>query len=1195
MQTDMQIEQIFDRPIKRNINGVIKVGQLDTESVYQELHEYVVTKELDKHFRTFFERYTDSLSQPTDKMGVWISGFFGSGKSHFLKILSYLLANKEAQNPEQVGEHKAALDFFDERKIADEMLRAPIRQAAQTSTDVILFNIDSKADSNSKRQKDSIVKVFQKVFDEYRGYFGSVPETAEFERRLDEKGQFEDFQQAFEAASGDRWKDSQDGWAFNQDAIISALQTSTGMSVESATRLVDDHGRTYSLSTEKFACSVRDYLESKGRGHQLVFMVDEVGQYIGENPELMLNLQTVVEDLGVHCHGRAWVVVTSQEAMDEITKNKIKGNDFSKIVGRFGRPLSLSSSNTDEVIKLRLLDKEKQVAEPALEQLFEQKQAILKNQIDFTADSADLPGYRDAADFVSAYPFVPYQFGLLQKVFTQVRVMGSAGKHLASGERSLLDAFQISAKSVASQPVGALVPFHTFYLAIEGFLDSVISQVVTQAAENPQLQPFDVDLLKTLFMVKYVKEVSANLDNLTTLSLNHIDQDKLKLREQVEKALSRLEKQTLIQRSGDTYSFLTHEEQDIGREIKLTVADPSEVTEELQKMVWNVIFTDKKLKYDSQHQYGFNRKLDDQAYGQQVNDFALHVMTPYADRYRDLQEDAACLLSTSDNQEVLVRLPDDLRLQDEMNEWVQTYKYIRTKNSGSLSTSIQTILNNRSQENSNRKTRIEETLRSLITQADVFAAASKVPVSNRDTKTVLTEGLVYLVENVYTKLGYVASGFNTDDEVTNAFTRDSAVILTDGRMPNEAAQKEMQAWLGSERRSHRRVTIRNLTGRFTTRPYGWSELDTLGVLAELVNLGKAELRRSQSPVSPQERGLVNSLKSRQGMDSYLVQLCDEVDPVDLRVAGELANELLEVAPPADAVKLMEAYQAKFQQDCESLQQWKRKAESDGLPFVSLLGQCRELIQNLLALDGTAAFCRTVREQREALEDYVDDFSKLKSFFNGQLQLFNLAKRDLALLAPELRHLSDGALLNQVAEVKRILAMPDPTSQIPRLKTLLQPVQVATNTVRKGYVAEVRTAGQVLKEKLETYGRDNHAAVVDDLNLTGVLQQIEARTAGLESGTLTIDSAIARKSELVGLEAALYQQIDREAAQILAARHSDESDEVPVMVQKPIVAVKVARVAGQKVLETERDVEAYLTALRGELMREINQDKRVRLE
>lgn len=528
----MNIAELFQKDIHRNINGVIKVGQKDDENIRQELEEYVVTNELDRHFRTFFERYTNALSNPTDKIGVWISGFFGSGKSHFLKILSYLLANHQLET-------SRALDYFDEKRIPDPMLQALIAQAAHSSCDVILFNIDSKADANNKNHKESITKVFQKVFDEHLGYFGTVLPIAEFERQLDRQGKYAAFQQAFLAESGLEWKENRDAWGFHQDAIANALQTSTGMSAEAANRLLDFSEQNYTLSPEKFAGMVKQYLDSKGPQHRLIFMVDEVGQYIGEDSKLMLNLQTVVEDLGTYCLGKAWVVVTSQEAMDEITKNKIKGEDFSKIIGRFYRPLNLSSANTDEVIKLRLLGKT-DAAQAGLEALYSQKIAILRNQIAFTQDSADMPGYGNPQDFFTAYPFIPYQFNLLQKVFTQIRLMGSAGKHLASGERSLLDAFQVASQAVAGEPLGVLVPFHTFYMAVEGFLDSSINQVIIQAGRNPQLHSFDIDLLKTLFMVKYLKEIRANLDNLTTLSLSNIDQDKLALRQQVEAALGRL-------------------------------------------------------------------------------------------------------------------------------------------------------------------------------------------------------------------------------------------------------------------------------------------------------------------------------------------------------------------------------------------------------------------------------------------------------------------------------------------------------------------------------------------------------------------------------------------------------------------------------------------------------------------------------
>ena len=107
----MIIKQMFAKPIDRDIKGVIKVGQDDDSNIKQELEEYVVTRELLKHFSDFFASYKKGIVGNTDKMGVWISGFFGSGKSHFLKILSYLLANKEVDG-------KTAIRYFsDDGKI----------------------------------------------------------------------------------------------------------------------------------------------------------------------------------------------------------------------------------------------------------------------------------------------------------------------------------------------------------------------------------------------------------------------------------------------------------------------------------------------------------------------------------------------------------------------------------------------------------------------------------------------------------------------------------------------------------------------------------------------------------------------------------------------------------------------------------------------------------------------------------------------------------------------------------------------------------------------------------------------------------------------------------------------------------------------------------------------------------------------
>ena len=155
----MELKNLYLKNIEREIQGVIKVD--DDNYVSQELDEYVVTSELLKYFGTFFDAYKKGIDGTTDKMGVWISGFFGSGKSHFLKILSYLLENK-------IVNGKKAVDYFDD-KIKDQMLLADIKRAGNVSSDVILFNIDSKASLDNNDSKDKILAVFEKVFNERLG------------------------------------------------------------------------------------------------------------------------------------------------------------------------------------------------------------------------------------------------------------------------------------------------------------------------------------------------------------------------------------------------------------------------------------------------------------------------------------------------------------------------------------------------------------------------------------------------------------------------------------------------------------------------------------------------------------------------------------------------------------------------------------------------------------------------------------------------------------------------------------------------------------------------------------------------------------------------------------------------------------------------------------------------------------------
>ncbi|MCF0227141.1 MAG: BREX system P-loop protein BrxC, partial [Methanobrevibacter sp.] len=615
----MEIKEMFKKPIDRDIKGVIKVGQKDEENQYQELNEYVVTSELLKHFREFFSNYNRAINTNTDDIGVWISGFFGSGKSHFLKILSYIL------NSEMEVKGRRPIDFFKEdEKIDDPMILADMDSSTNVSTDVILFNIDSKSSASSS-DNTKILDVFVKVFNEFLGYCSEYPFIAEFEKKLDEASKYEEFKQAFQDLEGSEWEESRDDFYFISDSVIEALVEINFMSEEAANNWVEKAEDNYNISIEKFAEEVNEYCESRGNNHHVIFLVDEVGQYIGESTPLMLNLQSLTEDLGIKCRGKAWIIVTSQQNIDDIIS--VKGQDFSKIQGRFKTRLSLSSANVDEVIRKRILTKN-DLAYDDLKEYYKGAEPVIKNLITFK-DSAEMKTYVDGDDFASIYPFIPYQFNLLQAVLTSIREHGASGKHLAEGERSMLALFQESAKAMKNEEIGALVPFDIFYNALEKFIDHSHRSVIIKAEKNDRLNDFDVRVLKTLFLIKYVKEIKSNIENIATLMVSKVSDDKIDLKDKIDKSLRKLSTETLIQKNGEIYSFLTNEEQDLNKEIKNESVEIGEILDDAAQFIFYKLIKEKKYKYSTRYNFSFNKLIDDRASGKQTSDIGIRIITPY--------------------------------------------------------------------------------------------------------------------------------------------------------------------------------------------------------------------------------------------------------------------------------------------------------------------------------------------------------------------------------------------------------------------------------------------------------------------------------------------------------------------------------------------------------------------------------------
>ena len=400
----MIIREMFADDINRKINGVIKVDQAADDVIEQELNEYVITKELKKHFITFFNYYGDAFDQPTSDMGVWISGFFGSGKSHFLKMLSYLLENKEVKGIRSV-------ERFRKKFEDDPATFMMIDRATKGMTETILFNID--IEGSITKDKTAVLRVFAKMFYTHLGFYGENLKVAMLERYIDQQGKTEEFRRVFEEKKGKSWIETRRAFAFNGKFIIPTLTEVLDMSEEDARAWFNDKSAT-DLSIAQLVADMKAYVDSKPANFRLLFMIDEVGQYVGTDTDMLLNLQSLTEKIGSECGGKIWVVCTGQEAIDEIIK--VRADEFSRIQARFKVRLSLSSSSVDEVIQKRILKKTPPAGQ-ILEQVYDQNDSVLRNLFSFSGSILDIKGYSGPMEFSENFPFVPYQFIIMQKVF----------------------------------------------------------------------------------------------------------------------------------------------------------------------------------------------------------------------------------------------------------------------------------------------------------------------------------------------------------------------------------------------------------------------------------------------------------------------------------------------------------------------------------------------------------------------------------------------------------------------------------------------------------------------------------------------------------------------------------------------------------------------------------------------------------
>lgn len=1187
----MKIQQMFERDINRYINGVISVGEDDT--VKQELEEYVVTRELQRHFGDFFDSYEKGLDNPARNVGVWIQGYFGSGKSHFLKMLSYLLENREVAG-------KKAVDYFD-GKFDDPMTYARIKRAAEdVAAETILFNIDEKGGGykEGSTAETAVMRSVARVFYEHLGFYGRDYKLARFEKMIDDRGKTEDFREAYEDITGTPWVDDRESYDIFGEEVAEAANRAAGLSVKSVTDWADST-ENVTVDFAELVSDINEYAERRerecGKKFRLLFMVDEMGQYLNGDVSRMLNLQTLVEQFCDKCGGRVWMVVTSQEAIDEMMN--VVSMDFSKIQGRFSTRLSLSSSSVDEVIKRRVLDKTKS-AVIELQGEYQEKSNVLKNLFSFQESRGDLRGYSTETEFVESFPFVGYQFTLMPDVLKEIRKHGYQGKSLSTGERSMLSSYQEAAQKVEDGDERNLVPFWRFFDTLEKELDHGIKQVFERcrraADGNLGVRPQDIDVLKVLYLINYINDVKPTVGNIAILMVDDMDVDIVTLRNEVKDSLDRLVRENYVSRNGERYSFLTDEEQDVAREIRDVQVDPSQVIEEVKTIIFDGLFKSKKHRKGS-NDFPFDRYVDDTIHGLSSGGMRLNVIT----LANELAEASDAELDLKSTEQALVVLDTANDYYDVLYNAAKIKKYCQTQNLSALPKTKRDIVQAKQEEAATNRQEARSLISDAIVKARSFVNGRTLHVSAAKPEQKLEAILDELVESTFTKAHLIDSPVSGDSDIRDILRGNWQHGLAGMGGGNAEAARAMDTYLETRARTYQKTTMGDIHRHFQAKPYGWREIDIAAVAALLISHQQADLSYGGAKVRPSDAKAVDYLRKQTEREKAMLEKHEAPPEHLVKSAKSVLRDLDPTSPsPADVDSLIVAIQECLENRVETYRGLLRDnyGLSSRYPGQDVLENAVHLAQAALAQRADdIAFLKEIHKIQDDLLDNDEDLEVVVKFFNtSQKTFFDNAAKLSDLMNSERSYVEgDQAVTSALNSIEDILGMAKPYARIPELSSLCKQVEEGygklVSTKRDDMLARLEAALEDAKEYAES---ERPGAKGLEALLSASEREARARKSTILTAN-TCSSLDAMGVQIDNWKRSQLKKIDN------LPLPTDPDPTIPDPQIKPPLKTKVLSrsrmLPATRVLRTEDDVDQLLEQMRARILAELEGSAGVRFD
>ncbi|NLG80270.1 MAG: BREX system P-loop protein BrxC [Firmicutes bacterium] len=944
----MRVGDLLVRDPFRPLESVVKITDHDPSKVWSEMNEYVPTETLKRYFREIADTLVETRRGTTERACVWVSGFFGSGKSHFVKVLGYLLESRDLED--QDGHRHPSTEFLC-RKLGLESFLPLLRR--ELCTKVIYINLLDHDPQSPQRPTFSRL-IYRKLLEQA----GLSTEfwVAAWEKELQRLGKWEEFRSWVQQTYGRTWEEER---RLHAEVVLRralpALLSNRYRTENEAVQAIQDSKRVGGdVSPSEVVAELRREAEGldpqKGR---LVLLLDEAGLYIGESIERLTDLNALAEQVVQQGGGKILLIATAQEALTDLVPRLTRDRHILEwLRDRFRLRLGLEPTEVQAVVAARLLAK-KTEGVVQLEGLYRANQGALLSTL-------NLDGTLTERNFVEQYPCPPYAVRLMQDIMGAMRGSVEEARRLSGSERSMLKLVhailtgEAGLVRGADQPVGWLISLDLFYDALAPDLSAVRSEQVRVIRDLERLGEVDAlpvaRITKVLFLLQQVREhYPCTPDTLAAALVDKVDADISRLAEAVREGLRRLQEEGWVVEEEGKFRLLTPVEHELEHHVQKNYPTLSEMRNKAAELVREMLRDFRYLHGQIRRRLPVAISVDGEGLTQE-GDLAVELFTPLAEKTEEdilalsIAEQEKLFWKAAERPELRAALERTLAVEHALEQWrTRHLTPTQEEHRNRLEREVETA----------RQIRLPQLLQQAFLRGKLFLAGRELSPSENDMASVLHTYLATLTGELFTEFLDDRPERDEDCGSILGWQVGAALPPVYGRLGlvTPANQLNQDARLLSvlkaelTRRQQRGLPAGggDLVSHFEKKPYGWDPRVVRMLAAGLFKAGLVRVRYQNreltDPADPQAQTIFTSVREFQRAVFALLP------PVDWRRASELCSSIFGVPGGDTFERAAAAVQEQARDWAQEAGQLVTRCQDNGLP-ACFVAACQQAAQTL---------------------------------------------------------------------------------------------------------------------------------------------------------------------------------------------------------------------------------------------------------